>query len=288
VRFLIIQENGRHEENRHMRECFSLQHSLEKLGHKASCWGLGHESYEKNKQLYLDKEIDVIFCLENYNNGWLPEGLSSVKAIKVFWSIDSHCALRDHVQFCTMFKPQIFLTSAPGYIKDYRDVSEKQYWFPNAIDKRWFNKKDIPKNREIVFAASPIADRLNVSNFLRKMVGLELISNCKGEDYVNLIRSAKVSFNKSISDDINYRIFESLACGTALSTNNVSGLDQLFVLDQDLAVYNNEKEMVGVTQWLLKDDVARNQIAENGHKRTMSMHTYDNRAQYMCEIIDSL
>jgi len=68
----------------------------------------------------------------------------------------------------------------------------------------------------------------------------------------------------------------------------VSGLDQLFVLDQDLAVYNNEKEMVGVTQWLLKDDVARNQIAENGHKRTMSMHTYDNRAQYMCEIIDSL
>ena len=288
MKFLIIQENGRHAENRHMRECFSLQHSLQNLGHEAICWGLGHNSYEKNKSMYLEKEINVIFCLENYNNGWLPEDLYKSKAVKIFWSIDSHCALREHVQFCSTFKPHIFLTSAPGYIKDYKGVSEKQYWFPNAIDKRWFNKKDIPKKREMVFAASPIADRLNVSNFLRKMVGLELISNCKGEDYVNLLRSAKVSFNKSISDDINYRIFESLGCGTALITNNVPGLDQLFVLDQDLAVYHNEKEMIGVAQWLLKDDLARKQISENGHKRVTEMHTYDNRVQYLCELISNL
>lgn len=288
MKILIIQENGRHKENMHMRECFSLQNSLQKLGHDAVCWGKGHDSFSKNKTLYRDKEFDVVFCLENYNSGWLPTDLSNVAGIKVFWSIDSHCALAEHVSFCNKFRPQLFLSSAPGYLKNYESISEKQYWFPNAVDTRWFNKKDVSKTREAVFAASPIADRLTVSKFLNKILDFELISDLKGEDYVNLIRSAKVSFNKSISDDINYRIFESLACGTALSTNNVPGLDQLFALDQDLAVYNNEKEMIGVTQWLLKDDIARKQIADNGHKRTFTMHTYDNRAKYLCELIDNI
>ena len=32
MKILIIQENGRHEENRHLKECFCFQREYEKLG----------------------------------------------------------------------------------------------------------------------------------------------------------------------------------------------------------------------------------------------------------------
>ena len=44
---LIIQENGRHVENRSFRECFCLQRGFKKINHKADVWGLGHENYSE-------------------------------------------------------------------------------------------------------------------------------------------------------------------------------------------------------------------------------------------------
>ena len=129
-----------------------------------------------------------------------------------------------------------------------------------------------------------------MSEFLNKIVGLELISDRTGEGYVDLLNSVKVSFNKSISDDINYRIFETLACKTPLVTNLVPGLDQLLVPDADFASYdsNNPKEMVGVCQWLLKDKTARDQLAANGHEKVLKFHTYDARAEYFFNLIDGI
>ena len=45
LKILLIQENGRHNENRHFRECFCLRRGFEKLGHHAVVWGLGHDNY---------------------------------------------------------------------------------------------------------------------------------------------------------------------------------------------------------------------------------------------------
>ena len=43
---LIIQENGRHEENRNYRECFCMKRSLEKLGCNVEIWGMGHKNFD--------------------------------------------------------------------------------------------------------------------------------------------------------------------------------------------------------------------------------------------------
>ena len=59
----------------------------------------------------------------------------------------------------------------------------------------------------------------------------------------------------------------------------------MFVIDEDIVTYSNTKEMLGVCLWLLKDDSARNQIAENGYKRTLENHTYEHRANLLKEIL---
>ena len=64
MKILIIQENGRHQENQHYRECFCMKRSLEKLGCNVKIWGLGHQNFE-DKKIPTEK-YDLILNLENY------------------------------------------------------------------------------------------------------------------------------------------------------------------------------------------------------------------------------
>ena len=85
MRILIIQENGRHEENRDFRECFSLQRAFVTLGYACDVWGLGHSNYTSAPDFDC---YDVIINLENYDEaGWVPD-LSQATARKFLWAID--------------------------------------------------------------------------------------------------------------------------------------------------------------------------------------------------------
>ena len=89
MKTLLIQENGRHEANRHYRECFCLQRALEHHGYEADVWGLGHDNYVSGEPDY--EAYDLVINLENYDEtGWVPS-LSKVQTKKFLWSIDAHC-----------------------------------------------------------------------------------------------------------------------------------------------------------------------------------------------------
>ena len=107
---LIIQEAGRHDANKHMRECFSIQYGLRYHNTESTIWGLGHDNFSTPFE-ELASEHDVILSLENYNTGWMPS-LREINKTKIFWSIDSHCALGQHQQFCYESKIDILLNSS--------------------------------------------------------------------------------------------------------------------------------------------------------------------------------
>ena len=70
MKVLIIQENGRHKENEHFRECFCMQRSLQKLGQDVDVWGLGHNNYGEKPNF---NSYDIILNFENYDvSGWVP------------------------------------------------------------------------------------------------------------------------------------------------------------------------------------------------------------------------
>ena len=288
MKVLIIQESGRNQANAHMRECLSLAHSLKKLNVSVDVWGLGHNNHSINDKPYLNPVYDVILCLENYDNGWLPSDLHLSKSIKLFWSIDSHCALNEHKNFVDKYKPHLVLSSTSSYLKEYENMAPYVAWFPNAVDTRWFKEATTKKTEDIVFIASMIAGRENVAEILSKTVDVKTHSNLIGDDYVKMLGTSFASFNKSIADDINYRVFESTACRTTLITNTVPDLDKLFKLDEDIACYSSAKEMIGICQWLKYDKAAAYQIAENGYKRTINNHTYDHRAQLLVNLVKNI
>ena len=285
MKVLIIQENGRNKENRHMRECHSLQYWMSMAGIEATCWGKGHPNFNIPFD-QIRKNFDIIFCLENYNNGWLPN-MKIVDQYKIFWSIDSHCELNSHVEFCKESKINLHLNSAPGYIKHFEPFVDKCVWFPNSIDTRWIKPINVEKTDPIGFIGSMIADRPQLIPVLQNLVGLSSYSNILGEEMVMKINSFQIGFNKSISDDINYRIFETTGCQVPLITNNVPGLDRLYNPDQEILVYSNFKELLGCCIWLLKDETARKELAIEGYKRTILNHTVEKRISALKSILES-
>ncbi|HBQ61626.1 MAG TPA: hypothetical protein DD671_18965 [Balneolaceae bacterium] len=286
MKILIIQENGRNDANRHMRECHSLAYWFEQLGAETACWGKGHDTFHIPFEQF-QKDYDVIFCLENYDDGWLPD-LSSIKKYKVFWSIDSHMELQNHLKFCQKSGINLHLNAQLPYIEHFKDFAEHHMWWPTAVDPRWFKPMDLSKDIEIGFVGSMIADRPQITKLLHQCVGLQSFTNVLGQEMVDLTNRFKIGFNKTISNDINMRTVETTACNVPLITNVTPGLEKMYNFDSDIMIYRSLKEMIGVCQWLTSDHAARQQIAQNGYKRTLRDHTYKNRCQQVYEHIKSI
>ena len=108
MKIVIIQEAGRHEKNKNFRESLNLHRSLSKIdGVESKVWGLNYDEF--NTPFFeIEKWADVIFIIENYTSSWMPlKEISESKKIKIFWSIDSHCVLQQHLQLCQHLQLQL-------------------------------------------------------------------------------------------------------------------------------------------------------------------------------------
>ena len=70
-------------------------------------------------------------------------------------------------------------------------------------------------------------------------------------------------FNRSVRNDVNMRVFEALACGSLLVTNDLSdnGQDGLFRDGVHLATYRDADELLDKVAFYLKRDELRERIA---------------------------
>jgi glycosyltransferase involved in cell wall biosynthesis len=277
MKILIIAENGRKEANRHLFLCNAMEYWLNNSGAEAVCWGPGHQSYETPIEKMV-ADTDVILCMENYDTGWHPD-LSKTNKYKIFWSIDSHCVLKEHVEFSKKNKINLHLNSTEGYLKHF-SFCEKSMWFPNAVDTRYYKPQDIERNIDLGFCGSIIASREPWINFMNQHYNVT-VDYIIGNDMIKRLNQYKISLNQTISDDLNYRIFENLACKTPLVTNYVPGLEKLFKLDSDFLVYQSGKELIGVIKILQDNPALAKTIGENGYKTVMSKHTFEHRCNFL-------
>ena len=271
---LLIQENGRHDENRKYRECFCLQRSFSKLGHKCDVWGLGHYNFESPPEW---ESYDWIINLENYDSsGWVPD-LSGVKNPKKFlWSIDAHC--RGEKIFEDTFKAgdyDILLHSTKDFVKQ-----KHHHWFPNAFDDSLIKPLNIEKKYELGFCGNYV-NRKPILEQLEQNYGLHLDIFVIGDAMVEAINSYKCHFNLNIGNDINYRSFETIGCGTLLLTNYNYQYEELgFVDGENCLLYNTQEELVEKINFVKNNSVE--EIANSGLLLSKK-HTYDERVNELIE-----
>jgi spore maturation protein CgeB len=286
MKILIIQENGRHDQNRNFRECHNFYRSFNRLGHDCTVWGLGHDNFSESfDDLY--KKNDVIFILENYEeHNWIPD-LSEIKKLKVFWSIDSHCNPIGNVHTSKKHNVDIVLNSIES--DQILFENKKTFYFPNAYPSDLiFPNKGYEKKYMIGFCGTPFGEREDLINIIESKTSIEVKKDfwVLGDDMVKSINSYKLHLNKTIKNDINYRVFETLGVNTCLLTNKVENLNNFFVDMEDLVMYETYDELIDKINFLIKNENKINEISNSGYNKVVKNHTYDNRALEFIKIIE--
>ena len=282
MKILIIQENGRHNENRNFRECFNLQRALLRKNIDTVVWGLGHDNFNTPFQQII-KEIDVIILLENYeSNGWLPD-LSNVNKLKIFWSIDSHMVLMNHITTVVKNKIDIVLNAIESHQNYFK--TSKTFYFPNAYPSDLISPIDgIDKNIFLGFCGS-LLNRSEILDKLENKFGLKKDIWKLGNEMVNTINGYKIHFNKTLSNDINYRIFETMGCNTLMLTNSTENINTFFNDMENIVIYNNEIELFEKLNILYSDNDLIKKISNSGYELVKNNHTYNNRVDVLLKII---
>jgi len=280
-RILIVQENGRHDKNRDFRECFALQRAFTQLGVAADVWGLGHDSFKQPFAGIIDRYAAVI-SLENYDSGWQPD-YSKVRILKSFWCIDAHMGMETYQQLARRSKFDLIFNSTENYLKHFADFCGQSLWLPNAYDSFLVAKHpEIPKNVPIGFCGNT-GNRSEWISYLTRHYGLHHDEMILGADMVHAINGYQIHWNRNIADDINYRTFETLGCGTFLLTNHTPGLDQLFSIDEHLAIYRNKNELDEKLHYYGAHPRERELIAQAGHDHVKQNHSYVQRAESLLQ-----
>ena len=282
MKILIIQENGRHLENRDFRECFNLQRALLRKNVETIVWGLGHDNFNTPFHQII-KDIDVIILLENYeSNGWLPD-LSNVNKLKIFWSIDSHMVLMNHITTVVTNKIDIVLNAIESHQNNFK--TSKTFYFPNAYPSDLiFPIDEINKNIFLGFCGS-LLNRSEILDKLENKFGLKKDIWKLGNKMVETINGYNIHFNKTLSNDINYRVYETMGCNTLMLTNNTENINTFFNDMENIVIYNNETELFEKLNTLSLDNDLIKKISNSGYELVKNNHTYDNRVDVLLKII---
>lgn len=84
------------------------------------------------------------------------------------------------------------------------------------------------------------------------------------------------------------RVFEALACGIPLVCSPWNDVEKLFHPGEDYLLVKDGEQMKAELDFLLRDDTARKQIAENGIKTIAARHTCAHRAQEFISICEEI
>ena len=282
MKILIIQENGRHLENKEFRECFNLQRALLRKNVDTIVWGLGHDNFNTPFQQII-KDIDVIILLENYeSNGWLPD-LNNINKLKIFWSIDSHMVLMNHITTVVKNKIDIVLNAIESHQNYFK--TSKTFYFPNAYPSDLISPIDgVDKNIFLGFCGS-LLNRSEILDKLENKFRLKKDIWKLGNEMVKTINGYDIHFNKTLSNDINYRIFETMGCNTLILTNSTENINTFFKDMENIVIYNNEIELFEKLNVLSSDNDLIKKISNSGYELVKNNHTYDNRVDVLLKII---
>jgi hypothetical protein len=281
MKVLIIQENGRHNANRKYRECFSLQRAFISNGWETTVWGLNQSEWPREPNY---EEYDLIFYLEQYDlSGWSPDLSKTKKPYKIMWAVDAHSrGTLPYDYYYAQNKFELMLHSTYDFVDN-----EKRIWFPNAFDNTLLKPKEVPKIVDVGFCGNE-ANRSDYINLLNNQeFSFKADIFVIGDSMVNALNSYRISFNKNVMNDLNYRNFETIGCGTLLITNYNYQYHMLgFNHGVNCLLYNSKEELINLIKEYLHKSEQLKIISDKGLKFSKK-HTYEQRVRHLLRYLSN-
>ncbi len=84
---------------------------------------------------------------------------------------------------------------------------------------------------------------------------------------------------------LNMRVYEAMACGSLLLTDDKEDARELFEPGQDILIYTDEQDLRERAEWILNNEESALEIARRGRERVVEEHTYYKRIQQVLPVI---
>ncbi len=204
---------------------------------------------------------------------------------KACYLIDTHLFPADHLSIASRF--DVVFLAQKAYVQLFRErLGKPVFWLPLAADPQIHRPWEVPEVFDVGICASTsqTPDRRS-----RRLARLEIHYSVGKrriflEEMSRFLSSSRILFNSAVKDDLNMRVFESLAIGKCLLTDSVPGLTDLFIPDTDLMLYD-DSDLIDKIRFLLDHPDLREKIALSGRKKILSRHTYRHRARSLIRIL---
>lgn len=168
--------------------------------------------------------------------------------------------------------------------KQYRITAKQTLHYANRVLKRCGLEHIFNSFTILNYGSAPI---INYSAALRKLAKKPVF----GMEMLNLLKSSAVTLN--FHGDIagnyagNMRMFEATGVGSCLLTDNKANINELFIPDKDIMVYDSIDDCIDKAGWLLENESERRNIAIEGQKKTLLSHTVEHRCHQIIGIIET-
>ncbi len=198
----------------------------------------------------------------------------------VWWAIDTHL---DYERCLRKAQPcdLVFAAQRDGAERLQRDGISAT-WLPLACDPDLHRPHNSAEEFDWCFVGhlfpgprTELIERLQ-AQFPRSFVGQRYF-----EDMARTYSTSRLVFNRSVRNDLNMRVFEALACGSMLVTNDLkeNGQAELFRDGEHLTTYSTPEELFDKMRFYLTHDTERERIASQGRTAVLAKHTYRHRME---------
>jgi GT2 family glycosyltransferase/tetratricopeptide (TPR) repeat protein/2-polyprenyl-3-methyl-5-hydroxy-6-metoxy-1,4-benzoquinol methylase len=198
-----------------------------------------------------------------------------------WWAIDTHMdfawCLEKSKGFDVVFAAQRY-----GAEQLRRAGIDSAAWLPLACDPEIHAKHDVSKRYDVAFVGNVFpGSRSDLLELIRRRYLRTFVGQCYFDDMARTFSAAHTVFNRSIKNDVNMRVFEALACGSLLLTNDLrdNGQQELFQDGVHLATYREPEDLLDKLAFYLEREPLREQIAAAGRALALSEHTYRHRME---------
>ena len=237
----------------------------------------------------LSQPVDLFLWIDPAG-GYFPIGLEDCPVSTACYLIDVH--LGHWREQAARFFDAVFIAQH-DYVDHFRETvkHDQVYWLPLAAAPDVHRQIDRPRTFDVGFVGNLalahqktararrlrlLAQHFTTNDFYRQYTPAEV-----GETY----SQSKIVFNTSIAGDVTMRVFEGTACGALMLTDSAAnGLGQLFEIDQELVVYQDDADLLDKITYYLAHADERDRIARAGQQRTLQQHLYTQRVQRIVEI----
>jgi 2-polyprenyl-3-methyl-5-hydroxy-6-metoxy-1,4-benzoquinol methylase len=198
-----------------------------------------------------------------------------------FWAIDTHLDFDRCREKAPRFDV-VFAAQRDG-VELLRGIGvDRVSWLPLACDPGVHQKHEVGKRYDVVFVGNIFpGPRGDLLGLIQRRYRNSFIGQCYFDEMARTYSAARIVFNRSIGSDINMRVFEAVACGSMLMTNDLSenGMAELFRDGVHLATYRDPEDLLDKLAFYLEREAIRERIAAAGRAEAIAKHTYAHRME---------